>query len=274
MIPPNVESVQICCDEEETDPFGVPERTVDMAVSCLSMHWVNDLETAMVNIRRVLRKDGFMLHSMFGGNTLYELREFFSMAQTEVLGRVLPHISPMIDGAGLSTLVLQTGFNLPSIDVDRHLLLYQTPFHLMEYLSAMGESACHYKRHPLNRDVLLAVCATYDAMYGKNELIPATFEMFHTIAWSPSPTQAKPLERGSGMVPLSSWNSHSRKRLQELLDEFAQNLDDEALQSRAEDLFQQLHEESVALLEQKGLDVRRLDKRPRRGGTRDRKTQA
>ncbi|KEG08843.1 S-adenosyl-L-methionine-dependent methyltransferase [Trypanosoma grayi] len=259
IIPPEVEFVQICCDEEETDPFGIPERTVDMVVSCLSMHWVNDLETAMVNIRKILKKDGFMLHSMFGGNTLYELRGCLSMAQTEVLGGVSPHISPMIDGAGLSTLVLQAGFSLPSIDVDRHLLLYQTPFHLMEHISNMGESACHYMRRPLNRDVLLAACAIYEVMYKKNQLIPATFEVFHTIAWSPSPTQAKPLERGSGQVPLSSWNSRNKKRLQEVLDEFAQNPDNEELQEKAEDLFKQLREESAALLTQKGLDVRGLD---------------
>ncbi|CBH16781.1 methyltransferase domain containing protein, putative [Trypanosoma equiperdum] len=259
LIPPDVEFVQICCDEEEPSPFGIPERTVDMVVSCLSMHWVNDLETAMVNIRKVLKKDGFLMHSMFGGNTLYELRGCFSMAQTEILGGVSSHISPMIDGAGLSTLVLQAGFNLPSIDVDRHLLLYKTPFHLMEHLSSMGESACHYMRRPLSRDVLLAACAVYDVMYKKNELIPATFEVFHTIAWSPSPTQAKPLERGSGQVPLATWNSKNKKRLQDVLDEFAQNPDDEKLQAKAEELFQQLREESAAMLEKKGLDVRGLD---------------
>lgn len=260
IIPPDIEYVQICCDEEQPSPFGIPDKSVDQVVSCLSMHWVNDLETAMVNIRRILKRDGFLMSCMFGGNTLYELRGSFTLAQTECLGGVSPHVSPMIDGAGLSTLVLQAGFNLPSIDLDRHLLLYQTPFHLMEHLALMGESACHYMRKPLSRDVLLAAAASYDTMYRKNKLIPATFEVFHTIAWSPSPTQNRPLERGSGQVPLSAWNSKNKKELQSVLDELAQNPDDAALQNRAESLFRRLREESAELLEKRGHDVRDFDR--------------
>lgn len=251
LIPPEVEYVQICCDEESpaNQPFGIPDRSVDMVVSCLSMHWVNDLETAMVNIRKVLKKDGFFMNSMFGGNTLYELRSCFSMAQAEALGGVSPHVSPMIDGAGLSSLVLQAGFNLPTIDLDRHLLLYKSPFHLMEHLSAMGENACHLHRQPLNPDVLLGACACYDVMYQQNELTPATFEVFHMIAWSPSPSQPKPLARGSGQIPLSTWNSSNRQRLQSVLDEYAQNPDDPDIQARAADLFKKLREEGNAMTE-------------------------
>lgn len=260
MIPQGVEFVQICCDEEDPSPFGIPPKSVDMVVSCLSMHWVNDLETAFVNIRQILKKDGFFLGTMFGGNTLYELRSSFTMAQTEVLGGVSSHISPMIDGAGISTLVLQTGFNIPTIDLDRHLLLYKSPFHLMEHLAVMGESACHNNRVPLNRDVLLSACAIYDTMYRKNELVPATFEVYHMIAWSPSPMQAKPLERGSGQIPLSSWNSTNKKKLQSVLDEFAQNPDDKELQTKAEELFSNLREESAALMAMKGLDTKHFER--------------
>lgn len=257
LVPSDVEYVQICCDEEssENQPFGIPNKSVDMAVSCLSMHWVNDLESAMINIRKVLKKDGFFLNAMFGGNTLYELRSSFSMAQAEVQGGVSPHVSPMIDGAGLSTLVLQAGFNLPTIDLDRHLLLYKSPFHLMEHLSCMGESACLLQKNPLNRDVLVSACACYDVMYRKNELTPATFEIFHMIAWSPSPTQPKPLARGSGQVPLSTWNSATRKRLQTVLDEYAQNPDDEGIQNAATELFNKLREESEELMEKKGIET-------------------
>ncbi|EPY38450.1 hypothetical protein AGDE_05479 [Angomonas deanei] len=259
LIPPEVEFVQICCDEEKENPYGIPLKSVDMVVSCLSMHWVNELEMAMVNIRKVLKKDGFMMHSMFGGNTLYELRGSFSMAQTEVQGGVSSHISPMIDGAGISTLILQCGFNIPTIDLDRHLLLYKTPFHLLEHLSLMGESACHYRREPLNRDVLLGAMAAYEVMYKKNELIPATFEIFHTIAWSPSPTQAKPLERGTGQIPLSSMGGKNNKKLQGVLDEFAKDPDDPALQLRAEELFQKLRQESAELMEKRGFDTTGFD---------------
>lgn len=257
LVPPDVEYVQICCDEESNvpQPFGIPDKSVDMVVSCLSMHWLNDLETAMINIRKVLKTDGFLLNAMFGGNTLYELRSCFSMAQTEALGGVTPHVSPMIDGAGLSTLVVQSGFNLPTIDLDRHLLLYKSPFHLMEHLSQMGECACHLHRQPLNREVLWGASACYDVMYRQNELTPATFEIFHMIAWSPSPNQQKPLPRGSGQVPLSTWNSANRERLQGVLDEYGKNPDDPNVQAKAAEIFEKLRQESEETMIKKGLEV-------------------
>lgn len=161
----------------------------------------------------------------------------------------------MIDGAGLSQLVLQAGFTIPTIDLDRHVLLYRTPCHLMEHLTAMGEDACHRMRAPLHRDTLLAACAVYDTRYRTNELIPATFEVFHTIAWSPSSTQRKPLARGSGQIPLAALNTSHQKRLQQLLNEYAQNGDDPKLHEEAEMLLQQLREESASLMEQRGIDA-------------------
>lgn len=258
-IPAGVEFVQICCDEEDPSPFGLPERSVDMIVSNLSLHWVNDLEGTMTSLRKTVKKDGFVMVTMFGGNTLYELRSSLTLAQSDILGGVAPHVSPMIDGAGISTLMLQAGFNLPSIDLDRHVLMYETPFHLMEHLSAMGESACHIMKKPLHRDVLAGATAVYNHMYKKNELIPATFEVFYSIGWSPAPSQAAPLERGSGTIPLSAISTSEHKELQKVLDQYAENPTDSALQSKAEGLWKKLTQETAEIASRRGMDVRGMD---------------
>lgn len=259
LIPPGVEFVQICCDEEDENPFGLPDRSVDMICSNLSMHWCNDLEGTMGSFRRTLKRDGFVLMTMFGGNTLYELRSCLSMAQTDTLGGVAPHVSPMVDGAGISTLLLQSGFNLPSIDLDRHVLMYESPFHVMEHISAMGESACHLIKKPLSRDVLAGSAALYDHLYKKNHLIPATFEIFYAIGWSPHPSQASPLERGSATVPLSSISTSEHKDLRKALDQYAENPTDPALQSNAEELWRKLRDDTVATAQKRGIDTRGLD---------------
>lgn len=259
LIPSNVEFVQICCNEEDDQPFGLPERSIDMCVSNLSMHWVNDLEKTMLSIRKSLKRDGFLLLSMFGGNTLYELRSSLTMVQTEMLGGVSSHVSPMVDGAGISTLLLQSGFNLPSIDLDRHVLMFETPFHVMEHLGATGEGACHLTRKALPRDVLAGTAAVYQAMYEKNGLIPATFEIFQAIGWSPSPTQAKPLDRGSGVIPLGAISTAEHKELQKVLDTYAQNPTDSGLQEQAENLFLKLRQDTAEMAQRRGVDTRGLD---------------
>eukprot|EP00759_Apiculatamorpha_spiralis_P007128 PhF_6_TR14214/c0_g1_i1/m.22789/K18162/NDUFAF5; NADH dehydrogenase [ubiquinone] 1 alpha subcomplex assembly factor 5 len=125
-IPPTMEFVQMQADEE--DPLPVPDKSVDMIISNLSAHWVNNLEKSMINIRKALKKDGFLILTMFGGNTLYELRGSMAMAEQERDGGISPHTNPMIDGAGISTLMLQSGFHFPTIDMDRHNLHFHSMF--------------------------------------------------------------------------------------------------------------------------------------------------
>jgi NADH dehydrogenase [ubiquinone] 1 alpha subcomplex assembly factor 5 len=243
LLPPTIEFVQICCDEEEPGAFELPDRSVDMAVSCLSLHWVNELENALVNVRNALKRDAFLLAAVYGGNTLYELRSSFTLADLECRGGVSPHVSPMLDGAGISELVMQSGFALPNIDMDRYVLTYETPFHLMEHLQDMGEGACHLQRNPhLPRINLAAMAAVYERLYGKDGVVPATFEVYHTIAWSPSPDQPQPLERGSAQVSLTQVSSQLHRQFQEALVASSKRPDDKALQARAEELYAALQE--------------------------------
>lgn len=233
-IPADVEFVQICADEEDHNPFGIPHHSIDMAVSSLSMHWVNDLDTAFANIRQVLKKDSMLLLSMFGGNTLYELRSSFTLAQVERLGGVISHTSPMIDGAGISSLLMQSGFALPTVDMDRHCFMYDTPVSLMKHLQSMGENACHLSRKPLTRKLIASMSSIYHEMYSKNKVIPATFEVFHVIGWSPCrQSQQQPLERGSPAVPMTAIATGEAKELQDSLQEFAKNPEDTNLQKHA-----------------------------------------
>jgi NADH dehydrogenase [ubiquinone] 1 alpha subcomplex assembly factor 5 len=243
LIPPGMEFVQICCDEEEPGAFELPDRSVDMAVSCLSLHWVNELENALVNIRNVLKRDAFLLASIFGGNTLYELRSAFTLADMESRGGVSPHVSPMLDGAGVSELILKAGFALPNIDMDRYVLTYDTPFHLMEHLQDMGEGACHLQRAPfLPRSTVTAMAAIYERLYSKDGLCPATYEVFHTIAWSPSPDQSQPLERGSATISLTQVSSKLHREFQEALVAASKRPEDKTLQTKAEELYARLQE--------------------------------
>lgn len=58
--------------DEENLPFE-PD-SFDMVISCLSLHWVNDLPGCFRRINNSLKNDGVFLGAVFGGDTLYELR--------------------------------------------------------------------------------------------------------------------------------------------------------------------------------------------------------
>lgn len=49
-------------------------NSFDMVISCLSLHWINDLPGCFRRINSSLKNDGVFLAAIFGGDTLYELR--------------------------------------------------------------------------------------------------------------------------------------------------------------------------------------------------------
>lgn len=199
---PEVETIKLHADEEAPLPFE--PNTLDLVLSNLSLHWVNNLPGVFRNIFTALKPDGCFIGAMFGGETLFELRCSLQLAETEREGGFAPHISPFTSIRDLGNLLNRAGFNLLTIDIDEMVVTYPTMFELMWDLKGMGEnnSAWSRKLH-LNRDSMLAAASIYRENYGgKDGNVPATFQILYMIGWKPHPSQAKPAARGTGQVSL------------------------------------------------------------------------
>ena len=81
---------------EDNIPDEEAFRNFDLVTSNLALHWVNDLPTIFGQIKKSLRPDGLALVSVFGGDTLHELRDAFLVAEQEREGRVAVRVSPLI----------------------------------------------------------------------------------------------------------------------------------------------------------------------------------
>ncbi len=170
---------RIVCDEEFL-PF--PENSVDLVLSNMSMHWVNDLPQALHNIHSVLRPDGAFICSMLGGNTLKELRHCFYLAEQERRGGMSPHTSPLALPSDIAGLMQAAKFSLPTIDVDtiqvrfqvklgllhficRQQITYPDAFSLMEHIFKMGEgSAAFNRQYAVGRDTFIAMASIYQGV--------------------------------------------------------------------------------------------------------------
>jgi NADH dehydrogenase [ubiquinone] 1 alpha subcomplex assembly factor 5 len=173
-------------------------RSLDLVVSVLSLHWVNDLPGALTQIRRALKPDGCFIGALLGGDTLQELRSALILAEQERCGGISPHVSPMAHLRDCGMVLQRAGFALPTIDQDKILCPYPDMFTLMHHLQAMGENnAISDRRMHVPRDVFIAAAAAYEALYGKDGILPATFNVIYLIAWSPDPSQMKPAQAGS-----------------------------------------------------------------------------
>lgn len=178
----------------------------DLIVSNLDLHWVNDLPGVLVQIKQALRPDGLMMVSMFGGETLHELRHSLLAAESEITGGVSQRIIPFADVKDLGSLLQRAGLALPVTDVDTLTLTYEHPVQLMQELRGMGEvnALIGRSKNFLRRDVLFRAAEIYQRDFSREDgRILATFEVMYLTGWHPHESQQKPLKPGSGKVSLA-----------------------------------------------------------------------
>jgi NADH dehydrogenase [ubiquinone] 1 alpha subcomplex assembly factor 5 len=123
--------------DEEFLPFA--PGSFDLIVASLSLHWVNDLPGALLQLRRALRPEGLLLASLPVLGTLAELRTALMEAEAEVSGGASPRVSPFPELRDCAHLLQRAGFALPVADVEDIRLLYADPVALLRDLRAAGE---------------------------------------------------------------------------------------------------------------------------------------
>ncbi|KAJ1502875.1 hypothetical protein HMI56_002459 [Coelomomyces lativittatus] len=198
---------RVILNEETEFSQHFKSNSLDMVVSNLSMHWVNDLPGLLIQILQSLKPDGVFLGALLGGDTLFELRTSLQLAEQEREGGLSPRVSPMTLMPDMAGLLLRTGYTLSTVDMDEIIVEYPTPFDLIQDLRLMGESSAISARRPtLHRDTLISASAIYQMLYGDSlkGTVPATFQVIFMIGWKPSDSQPKPKPRGSAKQSLKT----------------------------------------------------------------------
>ena len=190
--------------DEDALPFG--DGAFDLVLSALSLHWVNDLPGALVQIRRVLRPDGLLLAAMLGGGTLGELRRALIEAEDRIEGGASPRVSPFAELRDAGDLLQRAGFALPVVDADIITVSWPDALSLMRELRGMGETnaVAERRRGPTRRATLFAAAERYRELYGDGDgRVPATFEILYLTGWAPHASQQQPLAPGSAAARLA-----------------------------------------------------------------------
>ncbi|MCW9001774.1 MAG: methyltransferase domain-containing protein [Rhodospirillales bacterium] len=194
--------------DEEALPFA--EGRFDLVMSCLSLHWVNDLPGTLLQIRRILKPDGLFLAALFGGGTLKELRASLTDAELAIESGAGVRISPFADVRDAGALLQRAGFALPVVDSDDITVSYSDALRLMADLRGMGESNAVAMRRKsfTRRATMMEAVRLYHERFASTAgettgRIPATFQVLHMTAWSPDPSQQQPMKPGSGEIDLS-----------------------------------------------------------------------
>lgn len=189
----------------DADVLDLEPESCDLIVHCLSLHWAGDPVGQLIQMKRALRPDGLMIAVMFAGETLQELRAALTRAEADVSGGISPRVAPMAELRALGALLQRAGFGLPVADIEPVRVAYETPWHLMRELRAMGETnvlAARSKRFS-RRDMFVRMAQIYAEQFCEDGRMMATFDMAFLTGWAPSETQQKPLRPGSAQVRLA-----------------------------------------------------------------------
>lgn len=188
------------------DILPLETRSLDLVVSALSLHWVNDLPGLLAQVRSALRPDGLFLATFLGGRTLTELRGVLMEAEDLERGGAGARVSPFADSQDAARLLQRAGFALPVADSDVVTVRYANPFGLFRDLKAMGETAAFADRsgRPLTRSVIARAADLYAARHSDPDgRIRATFELVTATGWAPHASQQQPLRPGSARMRLA-----------------------------------------------------------------------
>jgi len=170
--------------DEEFLPFA--EASFDLVISAGSLHWVNDLPGALIQIQRILKPGGLFLAMLPGGETLKELRHSFEQAEMAASGGISPRVSPFVDVRDGGSLLQRAGFLEPVSDSDIVTVSYPHPLKLLHDLRGMGETNAMLQSRKgfMPCSLMMLMVDHYLREFSDGEgRIPATFELVTLTGW-------------------------------------------------------------------------------------------
>jgi malonyl-CoA O-methyltransferase len=160
----------------EALPFE--DNSMDMIVSSVSLYATNDLAACFREFQRVLKPNGLVMLTMFGVDTLKELRMSFASCQSYHM--LFPDMHDIGD------LLLQAGFEDPVMDMEAITIRYRQLNTLFSDFKKIGAQNAHQLRpkglfgpHQWRHAMAQYQLQRQDGVY------PATFEILYGHAWLP-----------------------------------------------------------------------------------------
>jgi malonyl-CoA O-methyltransferase len=198
---------RIRCIEADARALPVESASVDLVFTNLMLQWIDPLDEALVEIRRVLRPGGLLLASSFGPLTLQELRASWAEADGQV------HVNDFIDMHDFGSALQRGGFSEPVLDVDRHLLHYADAAALMRGIKAIGAHNVHAgrRRGLTGRGALQRMNTAYERLRAPQGL-PATWQVVYAVAWAPETPPADTFASGEFHIGLDVLRDSLRNR--------------------------------------------------------------
>ena len=170
----------------DLNALPVSAQCIDFIWSNAALHWLDDLPETIQEFNRVLRVGGLLMFSLFGPDTLKELRQAAQMvASSERIDRT----QSFTDMHDVGDMLVNGGFSDPVMDMETLTLTYADPWQALRELKKMGSCVATYFVPPglTTRRFWDQVIAQWPRnSEGRYTL---TFELVQGHAWKMAPKQ-------------------------------------------------------------------------------------
>jgi SAM-dependent methyltransferase len=167
-------------DEELLPEFN---KKFDLIVSHLSLHSVNDLPGALIQYRNILNSNGVFIATIFGSQTLQELRQALLAADIKLHNSAAARIIPFTDVKDAARLLSRAGFKNPVADTYNLIIKYKDLKSLLLDIKGMGENNYLLRRpqHFPRKNFFTQVAAEYPLDLSNQ--LSATVEIITVVGW-------------------------------------------------------------------------------------------
>ncbi len=185
------------CADAESLPFA--DDSFDMVISNLTLQWCGDLAGTFAEINRVLSKEGVLLYSSLGPDTLKELRAAWASVDG---GRA--HVNRFLDMHDVGDAMLQARLLDPVMDREDIVVTYAEAMQLMRDLKVLGAHNVNPTRPRglTTAATLRAVVEGYEPFRRDDGQLPATYEVIYGHAFGAGEISQRVMEDGGVGVPI------------------------------------------------------------------------
>lgn len=147
------------------------DEVFNSVFSSLVLQWVPSISDALMECMRVTRPGGHMVLSLFGEDTLQELRA------------ITPHVHNFIAEEELNECLMQCNWSIIHSEKKQHVLIYESLVALFTALKKIGatyKSTRHYKGL-MTPYMMNTLEEAYRKTFPVNDGLPATWDVTHYV---------------------------------------------------------------------------------------------
>ncbi len=156
---------------------------LDLVVSTSTFQWLESLERAFGEVRRVLAAGGHFCFALFGEQTLFELRDSYRHGVAAVGGGAVDRTHRFRSCADVAGALRAAGMTTETLFSELEVELHPDVPHLLRAIRAIGAGNAVQApgRGLAERRVMLAMMDHYRREYGADGVVPATYEVIYGV---------------------------------------------------------------------------------------------